>query len=91
MEEKCVKFIVSGKVQGVGFRYHTSYQGKNLNLTGYAKNLDNGDVEVMARGREENLKKLELWLLKGPQMSRVDSLQRDDVELQEFKDFNIRY
>ncbi|CAH2563768.1 acylphosphatase [Vibrio cholerae] len=48
MEKQCSKFIVSGHVQGVGFRYHTSHQGLKLGLTGYAKNLNNGDVEVVA-------------------------------------------
>lgn len=37
MEKQCSKFIVSGHVQGVGFRYHTSHQGLKLGLTGYAK------------------------------------------------------
>ncbi|POF52593.1 acylphosphatase, partial [Vibrio vulnificus] len=44
MTVRCEKFVVSGRVQGVGFRYHTSHQGLKLNLVGYAKNLCNGDV-----------------------------------------------
>ena len=52
MIQKCEKFTVSGLVQGVGFRYHTSYQGMRLGLTGYAKNLNNGDVEVVVCGEE---------------------------------------
>ncbi|WP_053035756.1 acylphosphatase, partial [Vibrio cholerae] len=62
MEKQCSKFIVSGHVQGVGFRYHTSHQGLKLGLTGYAKNLNNGDVEVVACGTPERLEELYLWL-----------------------------
>ncbi|WP_180949904.1 acylphosphatase, partial [Vibrio cholerae] len=71
MEKQCSKFIVSGHVQGVGFRYHTSHQGLKLGLTGYAKNLNNGDVEVVACGAPERLEELDLWVQGGPKTPSV--------------------
>lgn len=76
MEKQCSKFIVSGHVQGVGFRYHTSHQGLKLGLTGYAKNLNNGDVEVVACGAPERLEELYLWLQEGPKTASVRQLRR---------------
>lgn len=76
MAKPCTKFIVSGIVQGVGFRYHTCHQGLKLGLTGYARNLANGDVEVVAYGPEENIEELYLWLQIGPRSARVDSVEK---------------
>ncbi|EKF9137290.1 acylphosphatase [Vibrio cholerae] len=76
MEKQCSKFIVSGHVQGVGFRYHTSHQGLKLGLTGYAKNLNNGDVEVVACGAPERLEELYLWLQEGPKTASVWQVRR---------------
>ncbi|EGS58192.1 acylphosphatase [Vibrio cholerae] len=76
MEKQCSKFIVSGHVQGVGFRYHTSHQGLKLGLTGYAKNLNNGDVEVVACGAPERLEELYLWLQEGPKTASVRQVRR---------------
>ncbi|MEJ2636102.1 MAG: acylphosphatase [Calditrichia bacterium] len=49
---------VSGNVQGVGFRYFTYKRAKSYNLTGYVKNLANGNVEVFAEGDRGDLEKL---------------------------------
>ncbi|EKG0019323.1 acylphosphatase [Vibrio cholerae] len=82
MEKQCSKFIVSGHVQGVGFRYHTSHQGLKLGLTGYAKNLNNGDVEVVACGAPERLEELYLWLQEGPKTASVRQVLRLNSELE---------
>lgn len=52
MSKVCIIAWVYGRVQGVGFRYTTQYEAKRLGLTGYAKNLDDGSVEVVACGEE---------------------------------------
>ncbi|GAB1620448.1 acylphosphatase [Agarivorans albus] len=54
----CLKALAKGKVQGVGYRYHTQLKALKLNLVGYAKNLDSGDVEVVAEGEEAKLLEL---------------------------------
>ncbi|EPH5256021.1 acylphosphatase [Vibrio cholerae] len=90
MEKQCSMFIVSGHVQGVGFRYHTSHQGLKLGLTGYAKNLNNGDVEVVACGAPERLEELYLWLQEGPKTASVRQVRRLSSELEhDYQGFEI--
>lgn len=74
-EIKRAEFIVSGHVQGVGFRYFVFSKAAKLNLSGFAKNLYNGTVEVIAEGEEENIRLLHNYLLTGPSRSRVDKCQ----------------
>ncbi|MFH0364480.1 acylphosphatase, partial [Escherichia coli] len=72
MSKVCIIAWVYGRVQGVGFRYTTQYEAKKLCLTGYAKNLDDGSVEVVACGEEGQVEKLMQWLKSGgPRSSEV--------------------
>ncbi|AIW14007.1 acylphosphatase [Vibrio tubiashii] len=89
MEQSCERFTVSGLVQGVGFRYHTSYQGLKLEATGYAKNLDNGDVEVVVCGSDSQIETMAKWLEHGPRSARVDSLIRESIAYKPYKGFKI--
>lgn len=86
---KCEKFTVSGVVQGVGFRYHTAHQGMILGLTGYARNLNDGDVEVVVCGEEEQISQLASWLTVGPKTATVDAVVRGATDYQEYKGFKI--
>ena len=81
MSEKNLFCVVSGQVQGVCFRASTREQAKALGLRGYAKNLANGSVEVLARGDSASVDQLLEWLHQGPVMARVDS-----IEILEFSD-----
>ncbi|MBL4795511.1 MAG: acylphosphatase [Pseudomonadales bacterium] len=78
---------VSGKVQGVWFRASTQEKAQHLGLTGYAHNLNNGDVEVKATGSEEGLESLVAYLNQGPRNAEVNSVQWEYVELCEFQSF----
>ncbi|BCL69620.1 acylphosphatase [Vibrio nigripulchritudo MADA3029] len=89
MSQKSIKFFVKGLVQGVGFRYHTAHQGLKLGLAGYAKNLNNGDVEVLASGQMSQINELALWLEKGPRTARVDSVTASEVEFEAHTGFEI--
>ncbi|WP_367986476.1 acylphosphatase [Vibrio sp. NTOU-M3] len=89
MVQKCEKFIVSGLVQGVGFRYHTSYEGMRLGLVGYAKNLNNGDVEVIVNGDSGAIEQMAKWLEVGPRTARVDTVTRESIDFMIFKGFEI--
>ena len=61
--------------QGVGFRYFTQQEAVRLGLRGYAKNLDDGSVEVLACGNDEQVEKLLAWLKAGgPRSARVDKV-----------------
>ncbi len=70
------RFIVGGKVQGVFFRASTREQASKSGLRGYAKNLADGSVEVLAVGDAESIDALEAWLRIGPPKARVDALAR---------------
>ena len=71
------RFRISGRVQGVGYRAFAARAGRALNLTGGARNLDDGRVEVVASGAVHALDRLEAALAEGPGLSRVS---RVDVE-----------
>ncbi|HEY0503970.1 MAG TPA: acylphosphatase [Lysobacter sp.] len=70
------RFIVSGKVQGVFFRASAREQALELGLRGWARNLPDGRVEVLAAGDDAALDALTAWLREGPPMARVDDLER---------------
>lgn len=89
MPSECSKFIVSGIVQGVGFRYHTAEQGLKLGLTGYAKNLLEGDVEVLVCGAKDQRLAMEKWLAQGPRTAKVDNVREEPTECREYKGFEI--
>lgn len=71
------RFFVAGKVQGVWFRASTREQALALGLRGYARNLGDGRVEVLAVGEDAALERLALWLRHGPPMARVDEVLRE--------------
>ena len=73
------RFIVGGKVQGVWFRAATREQALKLGISGYAKNLPDGRVEVLASGADESIDALERWLWQGPPLAEVDSVNRQSL------------
>ena len=84
--------LISGKVQGVGFRNFTQLNAKQLGVSGYAKNLANGKVEVVAEGDKAQLDALVALLRKGPRYARVDSVEIDERAFTgEYTNFGIRY
>ena len=70
------KFLVSGMVQGVGFRWFVARHARSLGLTGYARNLPDGRVEVVVSGPEEAIPALEKLLRAGPANAQVDRVER---------------
>jgi len=70
------RFVVSGKVQGVFFRASARDRAQALGLRGFAKNLADGRVEVLAAGDDAAIDELAAWLREGPPMARVDDLER---------------
>jgi acylphosphatase len=70
------RFQVFGMVQGVGFRWFVARHARSLGLTGYARNLPNGSVEVVVDGPEEAMAALERLLRTGPANAQVDRVER---------------
>ena len=86
---KCTHLIVSGRVQGVFFRANVRDKALQLGLKGYAKNLPNGDVEIVAEGNEEKIKELIDFIKKGPGIASVTGIQVKHKEPESFKNFEI--
>lgn len=75
MSAACFKAWVHGRVQGVGFRYSTQAEARTLGVLGYARNLDDGSVEVLAWGEAEQVDALIAWLKAGgPRSARVEKV-----------------
>jgi acylphosphatase len=72
-----LRAIVHGRVQGVGYRYATAGEGRALRLAGFARNLPDGSVEVVASGEESALLELLRYLHRGPTLARVTSVDVD--------------
>ena len=67
-------FLIQGRVQGVGFRWFVHREASELELHGWVRNTEDGDVEVVASGSKEDLAELRESLRRGPRGSRVDRL-----------------
>lgn len=91
MANKCMCYRVSGKVQGVWFRDSTVTRANEIGITGWVRNVPDGSVEVLACGEEVKLEEFFQWLHKGPMLARVDSVQSEQVELEQYTDFSVRY
>lgn len=72
--------LVSGEVQGVGFRMNTRVQAERLGLRGFARNLADGRVEVEAEGPDAAVAELLRWLRTGPRYATVASVDVEDRE-----------
>lgn len=89
-EKTSIHCFVSGRVHGVWFRASTQDEAKKLGITGWAKNLPDGRVEVFASGDKKQLEKLHAWLHKGPQLAKVTEVIYEEVDFQEFDGFSTR-
>lgn len=87
-----VKLIIQGKVQGVYYRAFAQEMAHQYKITGFARNISSGDVEIAAEGNKNDIESYinELW--KGPPMALVrDIIKSEDKYKEEFKGFSIRY
>ena len=73
------RFVLSGRVQGVGFRYFAQDAARREGLHGYVLNRDDGSVEAVAEGEAESLDRFERALRRGPSRSRVEHVLIDEV------------
>lgn len=71
------RFVVAGRVQGVGFRYYTRDAARREGLTGSVRNLDDGGVEILVEGEAEAVERFERAVRQGPPGARVDDVLVD--------------
>lgn len=83
----CARFIVTGKVQGVFFRASTRERALRLGLTGHARNLADGSVEVVASGSLAAIDELDAWLHHGPPAAGVEKVRREALPEQSWRGF----
>lgn len=90
--KKAIHAIVKGRVQGVYYRASTRDKARSLCLTGWVRNLPNGDVEFLAVGEEYMLEELIKWAWGGSDYANVTDVITDIPEiLPEFENFIVRY
>lgn len=77
--EVAARWIISGVVQGVGFRWFAARQAEDLGLCGWVRNLTDGRVEVVAAGEETAMQQFHERLRVGPRFASVDRVEKSDV------------
>lgn len=87
-----IRWLIAGRVQGVGFRWFVSRRAGELGIGGWAKNLPDGRVEVVGVGDRDKLEDLDQSLRTGPTFARVRNVEKHDYphEVVGFKSFNVR-
>jgi acylphosphatase len=84
------RYLVQGRVQGVGYRYFAMREAEALGVSGFARNLPDGTVEVLGEGAEQTLAAFEEKLRAGPAFSRVEGLERQALAPRGADGFHIR-
>jgi acylphosphatase len=83
---------ISGRVQGVGFRYFVQKRANEFDIKGWVKNMPDGSVVVMAKGDFKDMETFVDHLRIGPSMARVLKVEKSQMpELEDFSDFRVRY
>ena len=88
-EVRALRAVVSGRVQGVAFRWSTQEKAGELGVHGWVRNRLNGSVECWLEAEPEVLDSMLKWLQRGPRMARIDGVQRWDEEPQGEDDFRV--
>ena len=90
---KTIHIIVTGRVQGVGFRYFTVRCANDLGISGWVRNLPDGSVETAIQGRGENIEEMIKRLRQGPGAANVSSLEIEEIESgsEELSGFAMRF
>jgi acylphosphatase len=84
------RYVVSGRVQGVGFRYFTLQAAQALGVSGFVRNLADGSVEVIAEGPDDVIVQFEERLRVGPSFSSVSNIDRSAAPARGDQGFHIR-
>ena len=85
------RYLIAGRVQGVGFRFFVERVAMELGLTGYTRNLADGRVEVYAVGTPQQLSELSGLLWRGPRMASVRAVEEHEAPVADYTDFRIEY
>ncbi len=81
---------ITGKVQGVGFRYHTLQLANSLNISGFVKNEYDDSVYIEASGQTENIEQFVNWCYKGPKWAKVENVSVSENKTTHFGRFLVK-
>lgn len=84
-----VHLIIQGKVQGVFYRVSAKKTAASLSIIGWVRNTQEGHVEIIAQGEEEQLQQFINWCKRGPSTAQVENVITEQAEEQPFKEFKI--
>ena len=90
--KQTIKILVCGDVQGVFFRSFAKKQANRFNIKGFTRNINNGEVEIIAQGKEKDLKKFTEQIKIGPKFAKIEKIDVSRETLNEtIKNFEIKY
>ncbi len=84
----CKRYTISGRVQGVWYRASTQERAQALSITGHARNLSDGRVEVIACGHVDMMDELEAWLWQGPPLAEVKHIEIVEIPARNIEGFH---
>jgi acylphosphatase len=84
------RFVIAGRVQGVGFRYFAEDLARAENIAGYVRNLPDGRVEAVAEGDAESVERFERALHRGPRSAVVERVESETIPPEQRHGFSIR-
>jgi acylphosphatase len=92
MIEQTMELLVSGRVQGVGFRYFALQTAQRYQIHGYVQNRVNGSVKIIAQGKPPHIQAFIAAIQAGPTRGFVDSIERSPITAAiQYQDFHVRY
>jgi acylphosphatase len=88
--KKAAKLVVKGTVQGIFFRQFVKGHSDDLKLTGFCRNLENGDVEIIVEGEAEQIERLAGFVKKGPEHAQIRNVEVEEKKWSgDFKEFKV--
>jgi acylphosphatase len=86
---KSIAIRIYGRVQGVGFRYHTQQVAREHNISGMVKNMIDGSVYIEASGTEQDINQFVGWCHKGPRWAYIEQVEVNDIADRGYSGFTI--
>ena len=86
----CFRVLISGRVQGVEYRYSTKEKAQILGIVGWVRNLPNSKVEALIVGDHKQIESMMAWFHSGPPTANVSTVEAEEESPQQFESFEIR-
>ena len=89
--EQHFDLVISGKVQGVGYRYSVKLKAESLGISGFVRNQHDGSVFVAAQGEKPSMEHFVRWCYQGPPAAFVRTIEKIPGTIEDFRNFRILY